>query len=152
MSWFARFCREKFLEQKLQHFHDFVFPTFSNWISRQEFWLHCSELHHNQPCSDLDHKVEIQFCTVYFNRSRDSPFVFYLYESTFKFYLVSDQSITSRPNHYLESPESSEVEMTWLFIRIFSYFWQSFREFNIFVQVLGTSYFWQVWRIKLLLN
>ena len=26
MSWFARFCREKFPEQKRQHFHDFVFP------------------------------------------------------------------------------------------------------------------------------
>ena len=25
MSWFAGFCRENFLEQKLQHFHDFLF-------------------------------------------------------------------------------------------------------------------------------
>ena len=42
MSWFARFCRKKFLLQKRQHFHgEFIFPTFSNWILPQNSAQRC---------------------------------------------------------------------------------------------------------------
>ena len=147
MSWFARFCREKFLEQKRQHFHDFVFPTFSNWISPQEFWLHCSDLHHNQLCSNFDHGFTMYIACITCIHKYPVEHGWDWYPSAlqkhfklFSFFDFTDEElgnalrpIFGRLNDY---PEGPEKEMG---ARIFS---PNFWEFNIFVQVLGTSYFW----------
>ena len=144
------------------HFHDFVFPFWwfciSNVFKLNFCWRVVTALLRLASQSTLFRSESYYKWKYRYNYKHHTfidlgiPNLYFTCINTFQHYFISNLLISNCFNHYLESPESLGVEMIWLFLRIFSYFLQSFREFDIFVQVLGTSYFWQVSRIKLLLN
>ena len=151
MSWFARFCRKKFLLQKRQHFHgEFIFPTFSNWILPQNSAQRClasqSTLFRSR--SDLWNSFSAFLSTISFNK------IEYIIVFSYKLKLI---------------PFKGVLYIFYFHLIIHYYYWQYRRGwcncsrgyFHIwlrvgriwyFLQVWKLRIFCQVWRIKLLLN